>query len=177
MYEGRCIQVGRTGPGCRRRLYHWLQSIPDELYYWNCCVARMLTYTECSYLFLKIIITSFRLLKTGVNVWWEGAVDDVDGARWNWQSYFLSQIVINPPDELAVCCVPHPSTSKQHYKYLLCYVWYTGSACMYIGILHSQGTQDYVTDINILKASYWKRTDPDLGCNWGDVPLSSLYDM
>ena len=50
-------------------------------------------------------------------------------------------------------------------------------ACtVYIGILHSQGTQDYVTDINILKASYWKRTDPDLGCNW-DVPLSSLYDM
>ena len=36
---------------------------------------------------------------------------------------------------------------------------------MYIGILHSQGTQDYVTDINILKASYWKRIDPDLGCN------------
>ena len=30
MYEEWCVHVSRTGPGCMRRWYHWLQSIPGD---------------------------------------------------------------------------------------------------------------------------------------------------
>ena len=40
-------------------------------------------------------------------------MDDIDGARWNRKSDFLAQIVIDPTNELPVCCVSLPSETLE----------------------------------------------------------------
>ena len=38
MYEELYVQVGRAGPGCRRRWYHWLQCMSSLL---SCSLLRI----------------------------------------------------------------------------------------------------------------------------------------
>ena len=100
-------------PGCdASTVYIFFES-------WQC-----LSLVVYSYWLLEIIITSLCLLKTWIHFGRKGAVDDVDGARWNWKSNFLPQKMIAPTNELSVCCVPLSSpTLEIHVVLYVCIIY------------------------------------------------------